>query len=121
MADSNRSALSRRRFLEGALAGTSLAALLAVPVVVSCASDDSSSSSSGGLDGTISGNHGHTVTITDAQLTDGAAVTLTLTTGSSHTHTLSVTAQDVQDMAAGTQVAAVSSTDDLHAHSVTFN
>ena len=72
--------------------------------------------------GEITGNHGHTVTITSAQLQAGGDVTLTLTTGTpEHTHTLALTAAEVATIRGGGRVSKVSSTEDLHQHTVIFN
>ena len=71
--------------------------------------------------GTISANHGHTVTISAAQITAGGAVTATLTTGNGHTHTIDLTAAQVVSIGQNQQVAVVSTTDDGHNHTVTFN
>ena len=70
----------------------------------------------------ISANHGHTAVITSAQLTAGGQLTLTLTPGTpNHVHTVSLTAAEVVSIRDGARVSKVSSTDDLHQHTVTFN
>ncbi len=114
--------IGRRTFLRGSLGLPPLiAALFAATITVSCS--DESNDSSGDVTGSIDANHGHTVTVTEAQLDAGLAATLTLTTGSGHTHTLDLTAQEVMDIAAGTEVVGISSTAGtvVHAHDVTFN
>jgi len=70
--------------------------------------------------GTISANHGHSVTLTAAQQQAGQAVTLTLT-GGTHTHQISLSAAQVTAIAAGTQTTVVSTSDSGHTHNVTFN
>jgi hypothetical protein len=71
--------------------------------------------------GSISGNHGHTVTITAAELMAGNAVDLELTLGSGHTHRLRLTANQVATIAANQRVSQDSTTDGGHNHTVSFN
>ena len=68
----------------------------------------------------VSAGHSHSAVITAAQLTDGGALSLTIT-GSGHTHTVELTADDMAAIAAGTTVAKGSSTTEAHGHTVTFN
>jgi hypothetical protein len=129
---------TRRVFLRGAAALPPLiAALFAATVTISC--DDSSSSSSsssdddddGGSGGSacdtdldynteISGNHGHTVTLTSGDVATGTPIQLMLTTGSGHTHMLDLTAQNLTDIDNGDEVT-VESSSTGHTHDVTFN
>jgi len=119
---------TRRDFLLNSAAMPPLiAALFAAPVIVSCADSGSSSkkTSSGGggsgdISGAISSNHGHSVVITEAELTAEEAVILTLT-GGTHTHTLDLTMQQVVDIAGGVTVTQESSVTNSHEHDVTFN
>ena len=71
--------------------------------------------------GTISSNHGHTATVTGAQLQAGGAVTLHIQGSSGHDHTVDLAAGEVGQIAGGTRVTKNSSTDSGHSHSVTFN
>jgi len=71
--------------------------------------------------GSISANHGHTVTITGAQLTAGGDVTLELTLGSGHTHSVSLTGAEVVQIRGNIKVAKDSTTNSGHNHTVTFN
>ena len=105
--------MDRRNFLK--LSGTAVGAagLLVVAGCEGGGGDD-------GKSGSISANHGHTVSITDAQLAAGIAVALLLTIGDGHTHTLSLSAAEVQSLAAGGSVSKTSSTDAGHSHLVTF-
>jgi hypothetical protein len=81
--------------------------------------------SSGDKAGAISANHGHSVFITNAQLTAGGQVVLTLqgtTVGiAEHTHTVQLTAAQVVSIRDGARVAMESSTQEAHDHIVTFN
>src|SRR5207244_7778613 len=71
--------------------------------------------------GSISANHGHTVTITGAQLTAGGDVTLELTLGSGHTHSVSLTDVEVVQIRGNQRVSKESTTNSGHSHTVTFN
>ena len=74
------------------------------------------------MTGTISGNHGHEVFVTQAQLLNGSAVTLVLDGDfDDHTHSLQLSSKDVEDVADGLRVSVSSSSDDNHFHVVTFN
>jgi hypothetical protein len=121
--------ISRREFTLEAC----LAILSGVAITISGSGCGSSSSSpsgpsnnppptaSGDKVGEISNNHGHTATITAAQLSAGNAVTIELTLGSGHTHTLSLSANQVASIAANQHVSGVSSTNSGHSHDVSFN
>lgn len=71
--------------------------------------------------GSIGTNHGHTATITAAQLAAGAAITVQLTVGDGHLHSVTLTAAEVTQIAANTRVSKESSNDAAHTHTVTFN
>ncbi len=71
--------------------------------------------------GAISANHGHTVTITGAQLTAGGDVTLELTVGSGHTHSVGLTGAEVVQIRDNQKVSKESTTNSGHSHTVTFN
>ena len=122
----------RREFTVAAV----LAALSGVTITISsCGGSDSPTSNptptptpnptptpaSGDKSGSISGNHGHTAVITAAQLTAGGAVSLDIMGQATHTHTVSLSAAEVTQISQGTQVAKTSTTNDGHAHTVTFN
>ena len=114
--------MTRREFtLESALA-----VLAGVTITISgCGDDDSPSSPSpapgGGLNGTISANHGHTAPISAAQLTAGGMISLDIRGQATHPHTVNISAAQMQTIAARQQVSIVSSSDDGHTHTVTFN
>ena len=113
----------------------SLLALLGGVVVTVTACGDSSSPSSptpstttappqaptGDVQGTISANHGHTATITRAQLTANNQVTLDIRGSSDHPHSVSLTAAEVSQIAAGQRVSKESTNNQSHTHFVTFN
>ena len=123
--------VDRREFTVSAV----LAALSGVVITISsCGGSDSPTSNptpnpnptptppaSGDKSGSISGNHGHTAVITAAQLTAGGAISLDIMGTATHTHTVSVSAAEVTQISQGTQVAKTSTSNDGHAHTVTFN
>jgi hypothetical protein len=122
--------LDRREFTLAAI----LAMLSGVTITISgCGGGSSSPSSpstpaptptpasSGDKMGAISANHGHTVTITAAQLTAGGDVTLQLTEGSGHTHSVSLTGGEVVQVRDNQKVAKESTSNSGHSHTVTFN
>ena len=71
--------------------------------------------------GAISSNHGHTATITGAQLTAGAALNVELTLGNGHTHTVEISAADLTAIAANQKISHESTNNSGHSHTVTFN
>jgi VCBS repeat-containing protein len=72
--------------------------------------------------GTISENHGHLITITEAQITAGGALmSLDIRGSATHPHTISLTADQVVSIGQNQRVSVVSTTDDGHNHTVTFN
>jgi len=118
--------LDRREFTLAAI----LAMLSGVTITISgCGSSSPSSSTppttqpppTADKSGSISANHGHTVTITGAQLTAGGDVTLELTVGNGHTHTVGLTGAEVVQIRGNTRVAKESTTNSGHSHTVTFN
>lgn len=75
----------------------------------------------GAQSGSVSANHGHVATITNAQLAGGNAVSLNIRGNADHTHTVQLTVQEVMQIAGGQQVTKTSSTESGHNHVVTFN
>jgi hypothetical protein len=112
--------LTRREFtLESALA-----ILSAATITISCGDDDKPSNSPTPVTdkmGTVSANHGHQAVITSAQLTSPTSLSLNIQFQATHNHTVDLTATEVSSIAANVQVAKVSSTDNAHNHTVTFN
>lgn len=68
---------------------------------------------------TIGSNHGHTLTVSQADIKAGVDKTYDITGSSSHPHTVTLTAADFATLAAGQTVDKTSSTDSAHSHSVT--
>jgi len=80
-----------------------------------------SSVATDGIAGSISSNHGHTATLTSAELNGGAAVTLHIRGAATHDHTVELSAEEVGQAAGGQRVVKRSSNTDSHFHEVQFN
>jgi hypothetical protein len=118
----SREDLDRREFTAQAV----LALLSGVVVtVVGCGGGSSSPSSPspspGDRVGSVTANHGHVAVITSAQLAASDAVTLNIRGSADHPHTVALTMGEVMQIAGGQRVSKISSTDDLHNHTVIFN
>ena len=127
----------RRRFLKNALiwlpAGTAALGALLAACSDSSDSADESALSDCSLDGTcdtssaihdaIANNHGHSVSLSQAEVDAGKAVSPTLTMGGAddHIHTVTLTAAMIADIKAGMQLHVDSSNEPGHSHCVTFN
>jgi hypothetical protein len=74
-----------------------------------------------GKTGTISNNHGHTASISSAQLSAGGALTLDIRGGSDHPHTVELSAGEITTIAGNGRVSKESTNDAGHSHTVTFN
>jgi hypothetical protein len=124
MSDEN--LLTRREFT----VETALAMLAGVTITISGCGDDDDDNPTNPTNttppaadrtGTVGTNHGHVATITAAQLTAGMALTLNIQGTAPHPHTVSLTQTDVTEISGGRRVDKVSSTDQAHSHTVTFN
>lgn len=81
------------------------------PVALSC-----------GATGTaIAGNHGHTLTIPQADLDSTTNMTYDIRGQSNHPHSVTLTPAQLAQIKAGTEVTVVSSEDSSHTHAVTCN
>jgi hypothetical protein len=118
----NGPSLTRREFtLESALA-----LLAGVTITITgCGGDDGGSTTSpspvADASGTISANHGHAATISAAELTAGLGVRLDIRAQATHPHIVELTSDEVTRIRARQQVSKVSTTDNNHSHTVTFN
>lgn len=114
--------LTRREFT----VESALAMLAGVTITISgCGDDDKPTTTPTppvtDKTGTVGTNHGHAATITAAQLTAGLALTLNIQGTAAHPHTVSLTQTEVTQISGGTRVEKISSTDNAHTHTVTFN
>ncbi len=71
--------------------------------------------------GNVAANHGHTATITAAQLQAGNALSLDIRGSATHPHRIDVSGAEVVAIRGGQRVSVNSTTEDGHNHSVTFN
>jgi hypothetical protein len=76
---------------------------------------------SSGSTGAVSDNHGHVATVTAAQISAAAAVSLQIRGSADHPHTVELTLAEVVQIGSGGRVSKTSSSDGGHNHSVTFN
>lgn len=111
--------ITRREFtLESALA-----MLAGVTITISCGDDTTTPTSpDGSVSGTVSANHGHVATITNAQITAAGALSLDIRGTADHTHTVTLSADEVRQIGSRQRVTKTSTTStDGHSHTVTFN
>jgi hypothetical protein len=76
---------------------------------------------SGDAVGTISANHGHTAVIEAARLAAPEMIEIDIAGQAGHPHTVAYSADEVQQIADGQRVSKVSSVDQGHSHTVSFN
>jgi len=112
--------VTRREFtLEWAMA-----ILSAATITISCGGDDKPTTTptpSGDHTGTVSANHGHIATVTAVRISAGAGFSLDIRGNADHTHTVDLTSAEVASIGANAQVSKLSTTDNFHNHTVTFN
>ncbi len=110
---------------------SALLILSSVPITIAACGDSNSPStptptrtptpSTGNVQGVVGTNHGHTATITSAQLTAGNALSFDITGTADHAHTVALTAAEVGQIAQNMNVQKTSTDNSAHTHSVTFN
>jgi hypothetical protein len=71
------------------------------------------------LSGTIAANHGHTLTVTHADVVAAADKTYDITGSAGHAHSVTVTAADFADLANDTSITLTSTSGSGHSHSIT--
>ena len=112
--------LTRREFtLEWALA-----VLSAATITISCSGDDgpgTGPTNSGDRSGVVSANHGHVAIVTAAQITSANTVAVDIRGNATHPHLIELTSSQLTTVGSGGRVSVVSSMDDAHNHTVTFN
>jgi len=125
--------MDRKSFLQKGLAVLALG--VSVAPIISCSSDSGDSGPNTGngqgnngadclANGTtsnIGSNHGHTLTVSKADVEAGSEKTYSIQGGSSHNHTIRVTAAHFTDLKSNKSVTVTSSTDNSHTHSVTIS
>ena len=117
--------MTRRAFTTTAI--KVLFAGVVITISEACGGSDSPTAPSGGgssagdVNGSVSANHGHTATITRAQLNEGGTVALNIRGNADHPHTVQLSAGQVTQIASGTRVQVESTSEQAHTHTVTFN
>jgi hypothetical protein len=110
--------MARRTFIGAAAAALFAGVSL---TLFGCGEDDATGPGDGSVAGVIGENHGHSVSISKAQIDEGAGVTLDLTTGNGHTHQVILTTDQVALIKSGAGVHnAVTTTTNSHTHTVMF-
>jgi hypothetical protein len=107
---------SRLSFVRGSL-GVCVAGVL----TTACGGDDEDPAGDGGSSckAAVATNHGHTMSVSSAELMAGADRTYDIQGSSAHHHTVALTAAHFADLEAGKVVVVTSSTDAGHSHDVT--
>lgn len=113
--------LTRREFnLEWAMAILSAATI----TISGCSSSNNSPTNPtqpGDKQGTVSANHGHVALVRADQLNSGNAIAVDIRGQATHPHLIELTVSQLMTIGSGGRVSVVSSTDDGHSHTVTFN
>jgi hypothetical protein len=113
---------------------TASAILVAVPVyaLLSCStsSDDSTSNPpnggnadclANGTNSSISSNHGHSLTVSSADVNAGAEKTYNITGSSGHSHSVTVSVANFTTLQSNQQISVNSTSGDGHTHNVTIS
>lgn len=114
---SEESTLDRREFTVRSL----MAMLSGVTIVITGCGPNITEPTGTDKTGIITGNHGHSVVITSAQLAAGGAVTLDIQGTSKHLHSVELTRPDIKAIREGVKLEKHSSQSGSHYHTVTFN
>jgi hypothetical protein len=111
--------LDRREFNRRSV----MALFSGVAVTLSACADSPTQPSYTDAVGNVSNNHGHSVTVTAAQLSAGGDVTLDVQGSSSHPHQVILTAAEVRSIRDGRRVSkdTTPNPSGSHVHTVTFN
>lgn len=117
--------ISRKSFVNGSIVS-------ALVIATGCAADDDGDEGadesegggdcSGGATANIATNHGHSASVSGADITAGAAKSYDIMGSSSHTHSISLSAADMTTLAGGASVMVTSTSGgaDGHTHAVTL-
>lgn len=109
--------INRKEFLTG------LAGVTATLFVFACGGDDDNGKTGAGdgncsddIDIAITSNHGHSFTISSADLDGGQSKTYSIKGTSEHDHSVTLTAQDFTDLKNGKAVTKESTSNSGHSH-----
>lgn len=114
---------------------TAGALLVAMPVasLIGCSSSDDGSGNldpninpqanctDNGTSNTIGSNHGHTLTVSKADVTSGASKTYSIQGTSGHNHSVTLTAANFTSLKNNSNISVTSTNDDSHTHSVSVS
>ena len=112
--------MKRRDFLEGLAISVTMVSTGAL--LSACDDDDGGGNSDAGTcnvsgaSGFTASPHRHELSLSASQITDGAEITLTSTSGSGHSHQVTLTSSDLATLASSCSVT-VRTTDVGHIHS----
>lgn len=122
--------MNRKTFIKK----TAGALLLAAPVyaLISCSSSDDSSPNppptggnpdclANGTNSSIGSNHGHSLTVSSADVNAGAEKTYNISGSSGHSHSVTVSAANFDTLKNNQQISITSTNDDSHTHNVTIS
>lgn len=122
--------MDRKTFLKKS-AGAMLIAIPAYSIVACSSSDDSDPDQGGqgggdnkncldnGTQSSIGSNHGHSLTVSKADVTAGTEKTYNIQGSSGHPHTVTITAANFTTLKGNNSISVTSSADAGHTHSVT--
>lgn len=123
--------MNRKTFIQKSLG----AMLVGIPIlsIAACSSDstdgpnnipdpdpsgESDCLQSGAVAGSISGNHGHTLTVSSQDVQSGTARTYSIQGSSGHNHDIMISANDFTSLQNNQSIEVTSTTDDGHTHAV---
>lgn len=121
--------MNRKTFLKK----TAGALILAAPayLLLNCSSSDDSETNNNqgnepncianGTNSNIEGNHGHSLSVSVADVNAGVEKTYNITGSAGHSHEVTVTAANFSTLANNQQVVVSSTTENGHTHSVTIS
>lgn len=123
--------MDRKTFLKKSIA----AMLFTIPAyaLLNCSSDDGGNTvnppvgnpgdclQNGGTASAITGNHGHSLSVSAADVSAGTEKTYSIQGASSHQHMVTVTSSDFGNLGLNQSITKTSTSDSGHTHSVTIS
>jgi hypothetical protein len=103
---------------------SALAILGAATITISCGGSDSmptTPTNPGDEVGSISANHGHIAIVEAVRLTSPTAISVDIRGNATHPHLIELTSSQLAMISDNGRVSVVSTTDEGHNHTVTFN
>lgn len=115
--------MTRKQFLRSILGAG--AGAIGVAAIAACGDDGGGSSDAAGkncltngTNASIGTNHGHTLTVSVADVTAGAEKTYDITGTSAHAHMVTISAAQFTMLKANTSIMVTSTSDGTHTHTV---